>query len=202
MKKVKKILLTIIGIVAVSVCMSVLASCSQDDDFQETNSIMDVVTDVKNDTYLQDSPINTISYVNEKGASITRSDVCSGPGGSSISITGNKVLSQGKHIISLNMSSNSNWTYGFTYLCHQVSPTHTGDVYWRVVKRRKNTFSNDDYEVFRDCTLLTPNQSDGDLFTTSQINTGPKPWTHIQLEIVVVGGSARVAWTGYNGRPI
>lgn len=202
MNKIKNFLLTIIGVVAFTVCMSVFASCSQDDDIQITNSTTDAVADVKNDTYLQDSPNNTISYLNAKGASATGSDVCSGPGGSSISITGNKVLSQGKHVISLSMSANSNWTYGFNFLCHQASPLYTGDVYWRVVKRRSNTFASDDYEVFRDCTLLTPNQIVRDLFPTSQINTGSKPWTHIQLEIVVVGGSARVAWTGYNGRPI
>lgn len=130
------------------------------------------------------------------------SDVCSGPGGSIISMTGNKILSEGKHVISLTMSQNSNWVYGFSSLLHQnsQSSSHKGDVYWRVVKRRSN-WGDDDYEVYRDCTFLTKGQPLYFECSTSDINTGGTNWTHIQLEIVVIGGSASVSWSSFNKSP-
>lgn len=191
-------MLTIVVMFSLVLGLSSFIACSQDDDTCVTSS----TTFVDSKSY-ESSINNHINYSgnnNNEDVFATNSDYCSGPGGSYINLTGNDVLSQGKHIISLSVVSNSNWLYGFSYLVHQSSPFNTGDVYWRVVKRRDNWFADDDYEVFHDCTLLTPNVSIDFLFTTADINTGSEPWTDIQLEIVVIGGSARVAWTGYSGQ--
>lgn len=195
-----KILKNFIGaIMVVLIAMSFLmVSCQKEDQIVESsNSKQDCVESSR-------TIISNNFFVNSCFQSLTYSDPCSGAGGNSIPMRGNRVLSAGKHIISLTMSQNSYWTYGFSSLLHQYSASsnHTGDVYWRVVKRRQNFgWGNDDYEVYKDCSLLTQGESESFHCTTADINTGGQTWTHIQLEIVVVGGSASVAWTSYNKSP-
>lgn len=127
-------------------------------------------------------------------------DPCSGPGGKSISMTGNKVLKPGKYQIKLSISQNDDWEYGFSKIIHKDTDNSKGRLHWRVVKRQRNLFKEDEWKLHESCKELSKGEDDSYMVTTADLNKASDggDWTYVYLEIIVIDKNVEVQWSSFN----